>query len=79
MSYRQARRSKQAEQYFKQREAEQRDDPVAARDEAQLKKSRAWLEEYHAGTIKPKDTSSAEEIREEGKPQSDHEGCLGEA
>lgn len=78
MSYRQARRSKLAEQHFKQREAEHLAEK-ANRDVARLNRSRAWLEEYHAGTIKPKDTSSAEEIREEGKPQSDHEGCLGEA
>lgn len=68
MSYYRARQQKQAEIYLKKREAEQRVDPAAARDLAQMNKSRAWLEEYHAGT-KPKDTSNAEKTTDR---QPDH-------
>lgn len=50
MSYHRAKQQKQAELYLRQREAEQRVDPATARDQAQLSRSRAWLEEYHAAS-----------------------------
>lgn len=78
MSYYHAKRTALAKQYLDSRDAEQVAEK-ANRDLAKLNRSRAWLEEYHAGTIKPKDTSNAEEISEEANPQRDHEGRLGEA
>lgn len=76
MSYYHAKRSHQAKGYLDARDIEQR--AAAARDEAQLNKSRAWLEQYRTATTKPNDTPDAKEIKE-AEPQQDRESWVGEA